>query len=154
MGQRDPLYEQMHAANQANKVDLAEAQERLKESSRERLLKIVEKKIRTTMIGALAAVEETLGRELWGYGKPDKDCTPDELAWRAFWNERVRPLILNNGNSQLRAMQAELLLYNIMWTGYQNVMTVRKEQRKENDNGRTEDEAQGDVQGRRERAAS
>lgn len=120
----DPVYAQMRAAARANVGDLAEAKKRLKLVSRGRLLGIIATKIRTTMIGALAAVEEAIGRELWGHGKPERDCTPEQLRWRAVWQERVRPGILNNGNNQLRAMQSEVELYEILFIGYQNVLPV------------------------------
>lgn len=118
---------QMWAAAQLNKTDREKSRERLKSASRERLLRIIETKIRTTMIGALAAVEESIGRELWGHGRPRCDCTPEQLRWRDVWENVVRPAILNNGNNQLRAMQAEVALYEIIWTGYQNVLPVRKD---------------------------
>jgi hypothetical protein len=121
----DTAYDQMRAAHQANKQDDAKRIDNLKDASRERLLKIIEKKIRTTMIGALAAIEETIGRELWGHGKPDKNCTPEELRWRGIWLEKVRPAILNNGNSQLRAMQAEVVLYDMMWNGYRKIYLIK-----------------------------
>lgn len=128
----DSLLAQMWAAAQANKVDKVKSLERLKCVSRDRLLGIISKKIQTTMIGALAAVEDSIGRELWGHGKQARDCTPDELFWREIWQEKVRPAILNNGNNQLRALQAELLLYEMVWTGYQHVLPVRQERGTDN----------------------
>jgi hypothetical protein len=121
----DGVVGQMEAMAQANRADLARSREHLKEVSRGRLLRIVETKLRTTMIGALAAVEEAIGRELWGHGKPERDCTPEQLRWRAVWQEKVRPAVLNNGNNQIRAVQSEVTLYDIVWKGYHTVLPVK-----------------------------
>lgn len=131
----EPLWGQMWAANEVNKEDQAWSQEKLRERFRERLLKIVETKLRTTMIGALAAFEEGIGRQLWGHGKPERACTPEELLWRALWHERVRPAVLNNGNNQIRAMQAELGLHDVVWKGYQKVLPVLPEGRENKEEG-------------------
>jgi hypothetical protein len=142
-------YEEMLGAAQANRIEEKKSLESLKEASRQRLLTIVEKKIRTTMIGALAAVEELIGKELWGHGKAEHECTSEQLKWRYLWLEKVRPTILNNGNSQLRAIQSEVVLYDMIWNGYRKIYQV-KEQRKDNDNGRTtEVKAEGNLQDQR-----
>ncbi len=59
------------------------------------------------MIGAISAVEETLGRRLWGFGKEECDCTEQELWWRNHWNA-CRTRILDNGNTQIRSLEREL----------------------------------------------
>ena len=65
----------------------------------------VEKKIQTTMIGALAKFEENFGY-LWGIDK-NEDLTEKELYFSNLW-EKTRVAILNNGNNQLRNVLADL----------------------------------------------
>jgi hypothetical protein len=89
--------------------------------SRDRLERIVQKKMKTAFVGALARVERAFGA-LWGHGKSDLRLTPEERAWRAVWDE-CRTEILNNGNHQARALEAEFPQYEINWTGYRVVLT-------------------------------
>lgn len=116
----------MQAACEARRLEMQESAKRLAEISRQRLLKIIETKLRTAFIGAMATFEAEFGA-LWGHGNHDRDCTPDQLRWRAIWNDRVRPVILNNGNNQVRAMQSEVVLYDVKFNGYQNKLEIRKE---------------------------
>lgn len=99
--------------------------DRFRDASRRRLLRILQKKLRTSFIGALAKFETHFGR-LWGHGLDESECTPEQLAWREVW-EQARTEVLNNGNGQLRAVEAELPLYTVVWDGYQAVMPAMKE---------------------------
>lgn len=65
----------------------------------------IEKRIQTTMIGALAKFEENFGH-LWGIDKND-DLTDKELYFNNLW-EKTRVAILNNGNNQLRNALGDL----------------------------------------------
>ncbi len=87
------------------------------ESSRIRLLKILEKKFKTSFIGDLARVETYFGR-LWGKDKPEEQLTENEKKWKCIWDE-LRTEILNNGNNQWRAAQTELQQYDVKWNKYQ-----------------------------------
>lgn len=87
------------------------------ESSRRRLLKILETKFKTSFIGALSQFEESFGH-LWGHHKNDEDLTPDELHWKQIW-ESVRTNVLNNGNNQIRATHNELANHTITWNRYE-----------------------------------
>lgn len=80
-----------------------------RENTKQQLLQNLEKKFKTTMIGALARFEENFG-ELWGHGKTK--LTEVEEEWREIWDE-TRTEILNNGNNQLRAAQDELAAYSV-----------------------------------------
>ena len=51
-------------------------EEKYLEASRKRLSAIIEKKIRTSFIGAIAAFEEVLG-ELWGVGLDEEDLSEE-----------------------------------------------------------------------------
>lgn len=90
------------------------SQEHYQAQSRQRLSKIIHRKIRTAFIGALARVESYIGEELWGHGLPEKDCTPEQKLWREVW-EQCRTDILDNGNNQLRAADAEISQYDVKW---------------------------------------
>lgn len=76
------------------------------ENDNKRLRAVVAKRLRTTFIGALATFEAAFGR-LWGHGLPDGKLSEEQRRYRAVWND-VRNQILNAGNSQLRAAEAEI----------------------------------------------
>lgn len=80
-----------------------------RENTKHQLSQNLEKKFKTTMIGALARFEENFG-ELWGHGKAKLNETEEE--WRQIWDD-TRTEILNNGNNQLRAAQDELAGYSV-----------------------------------------
>lgn len=80
--------------------------------SKERLSKILKKKIETTMIGALSTIEENLGF-LWD--DSDKSVSKEEL--KQIYN-KIRSEILDRGNNQARNVDAELSNYDIAWLRY------------------------------------
>jgi hypothetical protein len=98
--------------------------ERFKEESKKRLVKNIEKKFKTTMIGALASFENVFG-ELWGIDKEECDLTKEEMMWLNKWNN-TRNQILNNGNSQLRAAIEEIMEYTMSWNRYKTDFIVQK----------------------------
>jgi hypothetical protein len=87
------------------------------EDSRARLARNIETKIRTTMIGALSAVEQRLGH-LWGLGKPREHLTEAERRMEAV-KQDLRTDILNLGNNQLRAAMSEIGQYDVAWRRYE-----------------------------------
>lgn len=84
---------------------------RAREDARRRLLTIVKSKIQTTMIGAIAAVEDELG-SLWGIRKHPDDLTEDEAALEVVF-QGLRTRILNLGNAQRRAIESEFERYQV-----------------------------------------
>lgn len=92
-----------------------------KSDSKDRLSKILKKKIQTTMIGALSTIEENFGF-LWTNvdGKP---LTQDQETMKAMYN-KVRSEILDRGNNQARNIDAELAQYEVEWMRYQMKMPV------------------------------
>lgn len=80
--------------------------------SKERLSKILKKKIETTMIGALSTIEENLGF-LWD--DSGKSVSKEEL--KQIYN-KIRSEILDRGNNQARNVDAELSNYDIAWLRY------------------------------------
>ncbi len=87
--------------------------ERFLEQSRRRLEKIVSTKIRTSFIGALAAFEEEFGF-LWGKDSDENDLTKEERDMLELWI-RARTSVLNNGNTQLRAVRNEISNQTVKW---------------------------------------
>lgn len=99
-------------------------EDKYKVDSKDRLAKILKKKIETTMIGALSTIEENLGF-LWN----NEDGSPltDEQSIMKELYQKVRSTILDKGNNQARNVDAELAQYNVEWLKYQVEMPVIKE---------------------------
>jgi len=89
-----------------------------KHTSKNALVREIESKIKTTMIGALASVESSNLATLWGQHKMDDDGnyadepTPDEEQWLAVWEE-VRTSILDKGNRQIKNIRRDLTKYKV-----------------------------------------
>jgi hypothetical protein len=91
------------------------------ENSKKRLKSISEQKIRTTMIGAIHAVELIFG-PTFGYenGKetiPESELTEEQRQNRERFKE-LRAKMLDLGNRQIANIHAELELYEILFNGY------------------------------------
>lgn len=83
-----------------------------KADSKDRLSKILKKKIQTTMIGALSSIEENLSF-LWDSDNPK--FTKAEM--KEVYN-KIRSEILDKGNNQARNVDAELSQYEVEWLRY------------------------------------
>jgi hypothetical protein len=92
-----------------------------KADSRDRLSKILKKKIQTTMIGALSTLEENFSF-LWT-NESGSPLTKDQEVMKSLYN-KVRSEILDRGNNQARNIDAELAQYEIEWTRYQMKIPV------------------------------
>lgn len=88
--------------------------------SKERLSKILKKKIQTTMIGALSTLEENFGF-LWNTS--DGKLTKEQEMMKALYN-KVRSEILDKGNNQARNIDAELAQYDVEWLRYSMTIPV------------------------------
>jgi hypothetical protein len=76
----------------------------------ERLRFHIEKRIKTTMIGALSKFENNFGF-LWGHDIEDEEkLTPEQLHFSDMW-EHTRNEILNQGNEQIRNMKTDFYKY-------------------------------------------
>lgn len=85
--------------------------------SKRRLMKNVEKKFKTAMIGSLARCEQFLG-QLWGYDTDDNEpLTMEQERYYEIW-QNLRTEILNHCNSQLRAAMDEISQYDVKWQQY------------------------------------
>lgn len=91
-----------------------------KEQSKARLKSLVDKKIDTTMIGALSAFEENVFKSDFFNGL-DYD---DKLELKNCF-EKARSKILDIGNNSKRILDEEFDLYTIEWNRYQMVMKVK-----------------------------
>jgi len=99
--------------------------ERYKIDSKERLSKIIRKKVETTMIGALSTIEENFGF-LWS-NEDGSPLTGEQEAMKDLY-QIVRSDILDKGNNQARNVEAELSQYEIEWLKYSmNIPVILKE---------------------------
>ena len=103
-------------------------EEKYRQDSRERLSKILKKKVQTTMIGALSSVEEHFSF-LWNSGEEEMS-TEQQMMHDIF--QKARSEILDKGNSQVRNIDAELSQYDVKWLRYQVVIPVKTKENKEN----------------------
>ena len=83
------------------------------ESSLAFLSGLVEKRMTTSIIGSLDAVEKQWGY-LWGINKKANECTSEELAMRDKW-AILRKSILDNGNNQKRLVLDEVQQFTVCW---------------------------------------
>jgi len=114
MNERDETPVLSHGQMKAMSAKMKQAkEERYLEQSRRRLDKIVSTKIRTAFIGALAAFEEEFGF-LWGHDIPEDQLTGEQKEMRELWNT-ARTNVLNNGNTQLRAVRNEIANQTVKW---------------------------------------
>lgn len=88
-------------------------EEKYKAESKERLSRILKKKIQTTMIGALSTLEENFGF-LWN----EEGADPKQQLIMKDLYQKVRSEILDKGNNQARNIDAELAQYEVEWLRY------------------------------------
>lgn len=89
-------------------------EENRKKNSKDRFLRFIESKIKTTMIGAISDIEKTMG-----------DFINTKEGSELF--SKIRESILDRGNYQIRDLKDESDLYNIEFNGYLLKNIVRKE---------------------------
>lgn len=87
-------------------------EKKYKADSKDRLSKILKKKIQTTMIGALSSIEENLAF-LW----EDDNIKINKEEMKNIYN-KIRSEILDRGNNQARNVDAELAQYEVEWLRY------------------------------------
>tara|TARA_Y100001973_G_C5144498_1_gene304686 strand:+ start:820 stop:1194 length:375 start_codon:yes stop_codon:yes gene_type:complete len=106
-------------------------EDKYKADSRDRLSKILKKKVQTTMIGALSSIEEHFAF-LWS--TDDSEMTPEQkIMYDTF--QKVRSEILDKGNTQARNIDAELSQYDVKWLRYQTNIPVKNQDLGEGQNG-------------------
>lgn len=97
-------------------------QEKYQEASKALLKQNLTKRLRTTMIGAIASFEQAFGY-LWGHGQ-DKRLSPDQQELLELWNE-VRKEILDKGNDNIRSASDEIDRYDCSWNRFQTNFVIR-----------------------------
>jgi hypothetical protein len=88
--------------------------DKYKLDSKNRLSKILKKKVETTMIGALSSIEDHFSF-LWE--SQDSELTNEQKIMYDLF-QKVRSEILDKGNTQARNVDAELAQYDIKWLRY------------------------------------
>jgi len=89
-------------------------EDKFKQDSRDRLSKILKKKVETTMIGALSSIEDHFAF-LWT--SKDGGMSPEQkIMYDTF--QKVRSEILDKGNTQIRNSESELESYDVTWNKY------------------------------------
>jgi hypothetical protein len=86
------------------------------ERSKIRLIQSLESKIRTTMIGSLAAMEKYFG-SVWAQGKAISEMTDEELKFFKI-KEQMRKDIFDLGNKNIRNVGSELQQYDVSWNKF------------------------------------
>ena len=89
-------------------------------NSKERLSKILKKKVETTMIGALSSIEEHLSFLWESEGSLSKE---QQEMYDTY--QKIRSEILDKGNTQARNIDAELNQYEVTWLKYQVNIPVK-----------------------------
>jgi hypothetical protein len=101
-------------------------EDKYRQDSRDRLSKILKKKVETTMIGALSSIEDHFSF-LWSSG--DGPMSPEQkMMYDTF--QKVRSEILDKGNAQSRNIDAELAQYEVKWLRYQTVIPIKTKETK------------------------
>tara|TARA_Y100001938_G_C8092274_1_gene435790 strand:- start:2130 stop:2504 length:375 start_codon:yes stop_codon:yes gene_type:complete len=105
-----------------NKSQYREARtEKYKYDSKDRLSKILRKKVETTMIGAISSIEDHFAF-LWT--AEDSQMTEEKKFMYELF-QKVRSEILDKGNTQARNVDAELNQYEVKWLRYSMDIPVK-----------------------------
>jgi hypothetical protein len=107
------LFDSYRKVDRDHKESIRRNEEESKKISKDRLQKIIEKKFKTSIIGAIASIEKYFG-DLWGHGLDFAELSGAQKEFREDWAE-LRNEILTKGNNQLRAAQNELNEYSVSW---------------------------------------
>jgi transcription termination factor Rho len=99
---------------------------RYKSDCKQRLKTIINKKIQTTMIGALDTIEKNLGF-LWAQN--DSGYMSEDAKYFRGIYEIIRQEILDRGNGQIRNVDAELEQYDIEWLRYHLTLPIKRRNR-------------------------
>jgi len=129
---KDKEFEENIKIVRARKEAQLENERKFQSNAKAKLIKLIEKKFKTTYIGALASFEEAFGH-LWGHGKNVSELTSQEKEFAEKW-ANVRTEVLNKGNNNSRATQEEVSQHEIMYSKYtaESVINKLNTQRKEN----------------------
>lgn len=108
------MFNKMREVTQRYNNQFRELQKKKDEESSQAILGgLIDKRMTTSIIGSLDAVEKQLGF-LWGHNKSSNTCTPEELEMREKWTT-LRKTILDNGNNQKRLVLDEVKQFTVRW---------------------------------------
>lgn len=96
-------------------------EDKYRQDSKDRLAKIIKKKVETTMIGALSSVEQHFGF-LWE--SKNGQLTQEQKVMHDLY-QKVRSEILDKGNTQARNIDAEIAQYDVSWLKYNVTIPVK-----------------------------
>lgn len=122
------LHEQMSAAVAHRRAVTEQGKKKFALDSKRRLAENLHKKFQTAFVCPLAQIEEKFG-VLWRHKKDPEKMTLDERHWWEKY-QAIRNVILNNGNNQIRAMEAELQTYTVRWDRHQANLSVQPQTEK------------------------
>jgi hypothetical protein len=95
------------------------------EADKDKLQGLIIKSIKTTMVGAVASIEEKLG-DLWGQNKKGTPTESEQRLYETFME--LRKEILDKGNTQIRNIKQLIDGYTVEFSGFQMTLpVVRKE---------------------------
>lgn len=121
--------QQYLAAVQQKKRLKEQSEQNYLQLSKDRLLKIVSKKLTTVGVGSLKAIETKFGF-LWGldeYGNDSgRKLSPEEQELKQLFDE-LRNDIFDNFNKEIRAVEQEFEQYQMEWKRYQLTLPVKPE---------------------------
>jgi len=100
-----------------------------KNDSKDRLSKIMKKKVETTMIGALSSIEDHFAF-LWS--STDGNVSEEQKIMYDLF-QKVRSEILDKGNTQARNVDSELAQYDVTWLRYSVEIPVKPMEDGQND---------------------
>ncbi len=112
-------------------------QDKYKNESKDRLAKIMKKKVETTMIGALSSIEDHFSF-LW---KTETGSLSDEQKIMYDLFQKVRSEILDKGNTQARNVDSELSQYDIKWLKYNLTIPVKTIEEEKDDQKQSSDDS-------------
>tara|TARA_R110002051_G_scaffold321920_2_gene410965 strand:- start:46 stop:414 length:369 start_codon:yes stop_codon:yes gene_type:complete len=103
--------------------------DKFKYDSKDRLSKILRKKVETTMIGAISSVEDHFAF-LW-VAEESEMTKEKKFMYETF--QKVRSEILDKGNTQARNVDAELNQYEVKWMRYSMEIPVKQKGEQDNE---------------------
>ena len=91
------------------------------EADKDKLQQLIIKSIKTTMVGAVASVEEKMG-DLWGQNKKTPLTVEEQRMMELFME--LRKEILDKGNTQIRNIKQLMDGYTVEFSGFHMTLPV------------------------------
>jgi len=117
-----PLSDYVKASLNKEKSEAKEKE--ICENSKKQLVDMLEKRLKTTFIGAISSFENAFGY-MWGHNKKNTDRNEHEKDMYNLWMQ-TRNEILNKSNVQSRAIIEDLRNYTVKFNMYKIVMRTKE----------------------------